>query len=67
MDSGATSHMTNNASNSFIQTYNGNDMTYVGDDNSILITHTGDAFIDPRSGKLQLKDVLVVLDLKKKL
>lgn len=68
VDSGATSHMINDAGNlSYVKTYHGNDVIYVGDGNNIPITHTGDVNVVTSNGNLKLKDVLVVPDLKKNL
>lgn len=47
--------------------YNGNDMIYVGDGNCLPITYTGDAHVVTSEGKLNLKYVLVVPNLKKNL
>ncbi|KAF2294273.1 hypothetical protein GH714_008816 [Hevea brasiliensis] len=66
VDSGATSHMIKDLGNlSFIKPYDGNDVIYVGNGNSVPITHTGDVLITTDNGKLKLKDVLVLPDLKK--
>lgn len=60
--------MINDAGNlSYVKPYHGNDVIYVGDGNSIPITHTGDVNVITTTGNLKLKDVLVVPDLKKNL
>ena len=61
MDSGVTTHMTNNVGIlSYTKPYKGKDVIYVGNGNKLDITHTGSACI----GELNLKDVLVVSKLK---
>ncbi|EOY19564.1 Uncharacterized protein TCM_044707 [Theobroma cacao] len=65
VDFGATSHMTNDSSKlSYIKPYNGNDVIYVGDGNIFPICEVN---INTENGQLNLKDVLVVSDLKKNL
>lgn len=60
--------MTNDAGKlSYIKPYHGNDIIYVGDGNSLSISHTGEININTQYGQLNLKDVLVVPDLKKHL
>ena len=60
--------MINDAGNlSHSKPYHGNDVIYIGDGNSLPITHTGDANIVTSTGESKLKDVLVVPELKKNL
>ena len=68
VDSRATLHMTNDAGKlSSIEQYNGNNMIYVGDGNGLPISHIGDACVTSKEGNFNLKDVLVVPNLKKNL
>ena len=68
VDSGATSHMTNDPGKlSSIKPYKGNDMIYVGDGNSLPISHIGDAHVSTKEGNFKLNNVLVVPELKKNL
>ena len=58
VDSGATSHMTNDIGRlSYIKPYHGNDVAFVGDGYGLPISHTGEFDLN----------VLVVPDLKKNL
>ena len=67
VDSEATTHITNDAGKlSYIKSYNDNDVIYVGDENSLPISHIGEVNVNTEDGQLNLKDVLVVPDLKKK-
>lgn len=60
--------MINDAGNlSYVKPYHGNDVIYVGDGNSIPITHTGDINVATTNGNIKLNDVLVVPELKKNL
>ncbi|KAI5666315.1 hypothetical protein M9H77_16168 [Catharanthus roseus] len=64
MDSGATSHMTNNVGIlSDLKPYKDSNDIYLGNGNKLAITHTGDTCV----GKINLQDVHVVPKLKKNL
>ena len=66
--SSATPHMTNDVVNfSYIKPYQWNNVIYVGAGNWTLMIHTGDAYFMTLERKLNLKDVLVVPNLKKNL
>lgn len=68
VDSGATSHMTNNAGKLLNpKIYEGPDTIYVGNGNELSISHIGNAHMFTKHGKLLLKDVLEVPELKKNL
>ncbi|TXG57288.1 hypothetical protein EZV62_018601 [Acer yangbiense] len=67
-DSGATTHITNDVGKlSSAQTYTGNDFIYVGNGNKLPISRTGNALLRTVHGDFNLKDVLVVPKLTKKL
>lgn len=67
-DSGATTHITNNLSNTRkIILYKGNDSLYVGKGKGLKITHIGDIVLNINHGCLNLKYVLIVPDIKKNL
>ena len=51
---------------SHIKSYDGNDVIHIGNRNSLSISHIGDACVLTNERKLDLKDVLVVPNLKKK-
>ena len=51
----------------FIKSYKGNDVIYVRNRNNLPISHIGDASIVTNDEKLNIKDVLVVPELKKNL
>ena len=62
VDFDATSRMTNDVGKLFdIKSYNENNFIYVGDGNSILISHIRDVCVLTNEVKLDLKDVLVFL------
>ena len=68
VDFGATSHMTNDPGKlSYIKTYHGDDIIYVGNGNSLPISYIGEININTQDGQLNLNDVLVVLNLEKNL
>ena len=67
-DSGATTHILNNPGKiSQLKTYKGGDSLYVGNGDSLDITHIGEGDIYSKNGKLKLKNVLIVPDIKKNL
>ena len=67
-DSGATTHILNNPGKvSKLKTYKGGDLLYVGNGDSLDITHIGEGDIYTENGKLKLKNVLIVPDIKKNL
>ena len=64
----ATSHMTNNTSKlNQLTTYKGLDKNFVGNGKGLQISHIGDTSLTTNHGKLKLKNVLVVPNLKKNL
>ena len=67
VDSGATTHMTNKGGNLISKPYFGTDTVFVGNGQSLPITHTGKALLKTTQGKLHLNNVLVVPKLKKNL
>ena len=67
-DSGATAHMTNDPGIiKHLKPYHGNSSIYVGNGNSLNISHVGQTKLNTANGKLLLKDVLVVPKLTKNL
>ncbi|XP_024041750.1 uncharacterized protein LOC112098966 [Citrus clementina] len=67
-DSGATAHMTNDPGIiKRLKPYHGNSSIYVGNGNSLNISHVGQTKLNTANGKLLLKDVLVVPKLTKNL
>ena len=60
--------MTNDLGNIYdAKPYNRHDGIYVGDGSCLKISHVGNANLKTDYGNLKLKDVLVVLNLKKKI
>ena len=67
-DSGATTHILNNPGKvSKLKTYKGGDSLYVGNGDSLDITHISKGDIYTENGKLKHKNVLIVTDIKKNL
>ena len=67
-DSGATTHITNDSGNiTKIAPYKGNKSLYVGNGESLKITRVSETNIKTNHGNLNLKNVLVVPDIKKNL
>ncbi|KAM1998675.1 hypothetical protein ACFX16_006180 [Malus domestica] len=65
VDSGATSHMTNNyATLQNPEVYTGPEQVYIGDGKGLPITHTGSSSITTSHSNFALKNVLFVPDLK---
>ena len=65
IDSGASSHMTNNIQNlQNPQPYSGPDKVYIGDGQGLPIHHYGSSFIQTPNATFQLKNVLHVPHLK---
>ena len=68
VDSGATSHMTNNTGNlDHVKPYRGNDKIIVGNGQDLNILHIGSAYLNTNHGTLHLNNILVVQKLKKSL
>ena len=68
VDSIATTHMTNQRGKlKPLRPYFGNDHSFVGNGQSLPITHIGDVYLNTSIGKLALKNVLVVPKIKKNL
>ena len=66
VDSGATTHMTNQGGKlKTLRPYLGNDHILVGNEHALPIIHIGNASLNTLHGKLDLKNVLVVLKIKK--
>ena len=67
-DSRATTHILNNPGKvSKLKTYKGGDSLYVGNGDSLDITHIGEGDIYTENGKLKLKNILIVPEIKKNL
>ncbi|KAM1576535.1 hypothetical protein ACFX10_032842 [Malus domestica] len=65
VDSGATSHMTNNyATLQNPEAYTGLEQVYIGDGKGLPITHSGSSSITTSHSNFSLKNVLFVPDLK---
>ena len=68
VDSGATSHMTNNTGNlDHVRPYRGNDKIIVGNGQDLNISHIGSASLNTNHGSLHLNNILGVPKLKKNL
>lgn len=67
-DSGATKHvMSNPGKIDKLSKYYGNDSLYVGDGNSLKISHIGEGKIQTKNGSLKLMEVLIVPEIRKNL
>ena len=67
-DSGDVTHILNNPGKvSKLKTYKGGDSLYVGNGDSLDITHIGEGDIYTENGKLKLKNILIVPEIKKNL
>ena len=67
-DTGASTHMTGDPGKLVnLYAYNGNDSVMIGDGNTLKITHTGDAILQTKTSHFQIKNVLLVPELKKNL
>lgn len=65
-DSGATSHIVSHPSKiSTLKACVGYEKLYVGDGNGLKITHTCQSTIHTNTRNLKLKNILVLLDIKK--
>jgi hypothetical protein len=68
VDSGATTHMTNQGGNlQNLKPYLGTDKVFVGNGQALPITHKGQIFLKTTQGNLNLNNILVVPNLKKNL
>ncbi|TXG63956.1 hypothetical protein EZV62_010950 [Acer yangbiense] len=67
-DSGATTHILNDPGKlSKVMRYKGNDTILVGNGESLNISHIGEGKIETKDGTLDLKNVLIVPNIKKNL
>ncbi|KAF3773571.1 Retrovirus-related Pol polyprotein from transposon TNT 1-94 [Nymphaea thermarum] len=67
-DSRTTSHITSNPGMfDNLSRYKGKDSILVGDGNALEITHVGDTKISSKNDELELRNVLVVLEIKRNL
>ncbi|KAF8401648.1 hypothetical protein HHK36_012594 [Tetracentron sinense] len=67
-DTGATAHMTGNPGKlQNLKPYKGNDGVMVGNGQTLAITHIGEAHINEKSTPIDLKNVLLVPEIKKDL
>ena len=68
VDSGATTHITNNLGKmTQITPYNGNDAIVVGNGEALRMSHIGEVRLKSKHRDLKLKNLLVVLEIKKNL
>jgi len=68
VDSGASTHMTNQGGNfKNLKPYFGTDKVFVGNGQALPISHKGKIFLKTTQGKLHLNNTLVVPNLKKNL
>ena len=66
VDSGATTHITNNPSKmTQITPYKGNDAIFVRNGEALRISHIGEARLKTKHRDLKLKNLLVVFEIKK--
>lgn len=68
VDIGANAHMTNDPGTLIsCSSYKGNDKFFVGDGEALDISHTGNVILQTCPSKIELQNVLVVLEIKKSL